>query len=115
MKNQLKKGDVFYAELPDTKSRVIHGRRPVVIVSDHNRSTISVIPMTTTKQKRQSATHVHVGKEHGLRPSTVLAEQIQCVDRAQLCRFVTHLPEPVMGQIQAAVFSGLGFQGRESA
>jgi mRNA-degrading endonuclease toxin of MazEF toxin-antitoxin module len=99
-------GDVYFAELPDTGGRVIHGRRPVIVVSNHGRPALTVIPLTRTKLNRDS---IRIGRECGLaQPSTVLTEQVQCIDRKQLRDFKVTLPPAVMGQIQAALFSGLG-------
>lgn len=108
-KHSVTVGDVFFAELPNTGGRVINGRRPVVIVSNRTRSTVSVLPVTTTPQKNALSTHVKLGPECGLeRPSTALAEQLLCLDIAQLRRFVSHLPRNKMQEIRSAIFSNLG-------
>ena len=110
-KNSVAVGDIFFAELPDTGSRVINGRRPVIIVSNRTRSTISVLPVTTTPQKNTVPTHVKLGPESGLeRPSTALAEQLQCLDIAQLRRFVAHLPHNKMQEIRSAIFSNFSLE-----
>ena len=103
----LKPNEVYTAEMPDNGTRTIRGPRPVAVLAVRG-AMVTVVPMTTTVQKKKYAHHVSAGPEHGLaRPSTLLTEQLTCIDKALIRRFVTRLPDEKMREVKAAISAGL--------
>ena len=91
MRNDMvKRGDIFYADLPPTIGSEQGGIRPVLIVQNDtgNRYSPTTIVVTLTKQQKNDLpTHilVDVDKENGLKyDSTALCEQIKTIDKRRL-------------------------------
>lgn len=82
------RGDILYAELGAAVGSEQAGFRPVVVVQNDvgNRysPTVVVAPLTSNIRKNILPTHVHVGRESGVRPSLVLLEQLRTVDKCRL-------------------------------
>jgi len=118
MTNQLTRGAIFYANLPNVGGNVQNGMRPVVIVQNnagnrHSPTTI-VMPLTS-RNKKSMPTHIKVKQGLGLdRDSTILAEQVICINKNQLGRFVTHLPESIMRHVDSALALSIGLFGKMS-
>jgi len=107
----IKRGDVFYADLPVSEDSVQGGRRPVVVLSNDIGNAVSpvfiCVPMTT-KIKRSLPTHVKINKGEQLLDSTVLCEQILTVGKERLGKHMMHLPDSTMRSIENAVHVSLG-------
>ena len=55
-------------------------------------------------------THVHVGRESGVRPSLVLLEQLRTVDKCRLGDKIGHVNKSVMRRVDAAAAISLGLR-----
>lgn len=102
-------GDLFYADLPIVfDSKIQQGKRPVMVVSnDMNNQyspVISIVPLTGHIKKTYLPTHVPI-KGYGLnKPSMILAEQIQSIDKSRLlCQIGTVVDEDKRREIQKAL------------
>lgn len=90
-------GDIYIAELGMDSKGILqsegslqNGVRPIIVISNNKANryspVISIIPMTTSKKKRNLPTHVFI-KDCGLScPSIVLAEQITSLNQSRLKR-----------------------------
>lgn len=92
MKDNIKRGSIFMADLGNRNGSVQAGVRPVVVISNNlnNRfsPTINVLPITS-KIKNNIPVHVEIGRVEGLnQPSTILTEQVLTVNKTQLINFV---------------------------
>lgn len=107
----IKRGDVFFANLPGSEGNVQGFKsRPWVVVqndigNEHSPVTI-VVPMTT-KMKQQIPTHVNLvwGPIYG----TVMCEQIRVVDKEEF-EVVTHLPNEIMTHVDRALAIAIGLK-----
>ena len=103
------RGDILYAELGAAA-----GFRPVVVVQNDvgNRysPTVVVAPLTSNIRKNILPTHVHVGRESGVRPSLVLLEQLRTVDKCRLGDKIGHVNKSVMRRVDAAAAISLGLR-----
>jgi mRNA-degrading endonuclease toxin of MazEF toxin-antitoxin module len=104
----IKRGDIFWANigmLPD--SNIIHGRRPVIVISNNNANIfspiITVLPLTC-RDKKPLSTHVLI-TGFGLRyPSTVLTEQVLTIDKSILQQKISSIAKTdTMKQIEACL------------
>jgi mRNA interferase MazF len=116
MTNQFSRGAIFYADLPNVGGNVINGMRPVVIIQNNTRNSQSpttlVMPLTS-RNKKPMPTHIKLKQGQGLdRDSTILAEQVICINKSQLGRFVTRLPESVMQHVDSALALSIGLFGK---
>lgn len=82
-------GDLYYANLPTLPgSQIQNGIRPVLVVSNDKNNlyspVISIVPLTGSCTKHPLPTHVPI-QGYGLsKPSFILAEQIQSLDKCRL-------------------------------
>ena len=93
---QVKKGDIFYCNLPSSKeqSSIQSGKRPVIIVQNNIGNKFSpttiVVPLTTVSKKSNLPTHVTIkpcevnGLKANFEESTILCEQIITIDKRSL-------------------------------
>ena len=89
MRDTIKRGDIFYADLNPVIGSEQGGVRPVLItqndVGNAHSPTVVTVPLTTKLQKSRMPTHVRIPKNGGLdADSLVLAEQIRTIDRSRL-------------------------------
>ena len=98
------RGDILYAELGAAVGSEQAGFRPVVVVQNDvgNRysPTVVVAPLTSNIRKNILPTHVHVGRESGVRPSLVLLEQLRTVDKCRLGDKIGHAKALCAGLMQ---------------
>lgn len=110
----VKRGDVFYADLPVVGS-VQGGVRPVVIISNdmNNRysPTVQIIPLTSKGKKKNLPVHVCIeAKENVLgKESQALVEQLTTVDKSVLMDKKGSLPKAVIHAIETAIRIQFGF------
>lgn len=91
---EIKRGDIYLADLGNGIGSEQHGVRPVLVVQNnkgnHFSPTITVLPITTKIHKSKGLpTHVLIRNNGGLeQASAIMAEQIVTIDRN---RFFTYL------------------------
>lgn len=113
---QVRRGDIFFADLSPVVGSEQGGVRPVLVVQNDigNKYSPTVIVAAITSQidKAKLPTHVELKASlHGLeRDSVVLAEQIRTIDKRRLREKVAHLEGVVMAQVDEALMISLGFQ-----
>ena len=110
----IRRGDIFFAELPRGTGSVYYGVRPVLIISNNSNNTyshtVTAIPLTS-KNKNHLPTHVIIPAENGLRvDSTVMCENICNYSTDILREKITAIDENsfVMKKIEKAVRIQLG-------
>lgn len=89
---EIKRGNVFIADLNPTIGSEQYGRRPVVILSnDLNNKyspTILVAPLTKIIKKTKLPTHIMIKKNNFLKyDSLILLEQLRTIDKTRLTDF----------------------------
>jgi len=86
---QLRRGDIYYYNFGEREGSIQCGRRPVLILQgdDFNEKapTVIVAAVTTAIKKKYLPSHIYLGEHFGLeKPSMVLLEQIQTVNKTDL-------------------------------
>ena len=106
-RNLILRGDILYAELGMAAGSEQVGFRPVVVIQNDvgNRysPTVIVAPMTSNIRKNILPTHVHVGRESGVRPSLVLLEQLRTIDKQRLKERICHIDDELLEQVNQAL------------
>ena len=119
MDHNIKRGDIYYADLSPVVGSEQGGIRPVLIVQNNvgNRYSPTVIAAAITSQvnKAKMPTHISLGaRSFGLtKDSVVLTEQIRTLDKRRLREKMGTLDAANMRRIDEAlaVSFGLGTEG----
>lgn len=111
---EVRRGDIYIADLDPVVGSEQGGVRPVVIVQNDrgNRFSPTVIcaAMTSRMTKNDLPTHVWVSaKDSGLRSdSLVLCEQLRTLEKRRLQALVGHVDQLVIRRVDAALRAALG-------
>ena len=112
----IKRGDIFYADLSPVVGSEQGGIRPVLIVQNDvgNKYSPTVIAAAITSQqfKTKMPTHISVNASVcGLsKDSVVLLEQIRTLDKKRLREKMGNLPEVDMDRIDDALSVSIGLK-----
>jgi len=111
---QIKRGDIYYADLSPVIGSEQGGIRPVVIVQNDvgNKYSPTVIAAAITSKinKAKLPTHIEIDAEtFGLpKDSVVLAEQIRTIDKKRLRERIGHLDSDYMYKVSDALSISFG-------
>lgn len=112
----VKRGDIFYADLSPVVGSEQGGIRPVIIIQNDigNRYSPTVIVAAIASQinKAKLPTHVEISsEEYGLnRDSVVLLEQIRTLDKKRLKEKIGHMTEDDMKKVNKSLLISLNLQ-----
>ncbi len=115
-KVNIRRGDIYYADLSPVIGSEQGGIRPVLIVQNDigNKYSPTVIAAAITSRtgKSKLPTHIEVyADKYGLaRDSVILLEQIRTLDKKRLKEKMGHLDEDVMGQVNDAITVSFGLE-----
>lgn len=110
----IKRGDIFYADLSPVKGSEQGGIRPVLIIQNNvgNKFSPTVIAaaITSKKSKALIPTHIEVeAKENGLlKNSVILLEQIRTLDKKRLKEKMGKLDYKEMNKVDEALSISFG-------
>ena len=112
---QIKRGDIFYADLSPVVGSEQGGIRPIVIlqndVGNKYSPTVIVAAITSQINKAKIPTHIELSasKYNLQKDSVVLHEQIRTIDKRRLKQKVSSLDIIKMKEINRAILISLGF------
>ena len=110
----VKRGDIYYADLSPVVGSEQGGLRPVLIIQNDigNRYSPTVIAAAITSRmgKNKLPTHIEVyaGKVGLARDSVILLEQIRTLDKRRLREKMGHLDEDAMARVNNAISVSFG-------
>lgn len=113
----IRRGDIYYADLSPVVGSEQGGMRPVLIVQNDvgNRHSPTVIAaaITSKMSKTRLPTHIDIYAEKaGLaKDSVVLLEQIRTIDKKRLGERMGHLDDDIMGEVNNAINISFGLGG----
>lgn len=113
----IRRGDIYYADLSPVVGSEQGGLRPVLIVQNDvgNKYSPTVIAAAITSRvsKAKLPTHIDVfGQNVGLtRDSVILLEQIRTLDKARLKEKMGHLDDSIMQDVNNAISVSFGLSG----
>ena len=114
MDTNVKRGDIYYADLSPVVGSEQGGVRPVLIVQNDtgNRYSPTVIAAAITSQTNKAKLPTHItlaAHSYGLpRDSVVLLEQIRTLDKRRLREHMGRVDNAVMEKIDAAIAVSFG-------
>lgn len=117
----IKRGDIYYADLSPVVGSEQGGVRPVLIVQNDigNRYSPTVIAAAITSKlsKNRLPTHIDIigcAQDFGLsRDSVILLEQIRTIDKRRLKEKMGHIDRATMAQVDGALGVSFGLTERE--
>ncbi|MGN0748091.1 MAG: type II toxin-antitoxin system PemK/MazF family toxin [Christensenellales bacterium] len=115
MERQIRRGEIYFADLSPVVGSEQGGIRPVLIIQNDvgNKYSPTVIISAITSQlsKAKIPTHVELSaREYNLpKDSVVLLEQIRTIDKRRLKEKVSELDNKKMREINLALLVSLGF------
>lgn len=110
----VRRGDIFYADLSPVVGSEQGGVRPVLIVQNDvgNKYSPTVIAaaITSQQQKARIPTHIAIGAEStGLsKDSVVLLEQVRTIDKRRLKEKMGSVDEASMSKVNEAISISFG-------
>ncbi len=116
MDTNIKRGDIFFADLSPVIGSEQGGMRPVLIiqnnVGNHYSPTVIVAAITSRITKPKMPTHVGmVGGRDGLeRDSVILLEQVRTIDKQRLRDRISTLPANKMREVDNALSISLALK-----
>lgn len=114
MLTNIRRGDIFYADLSPVVGSEQGGLRPVLIIQNDvgNRYSPTVIAAAITSRmgKTRLPTHidVHADKMGLAKDSVILLEQIRTLDKRRLKEKMGHLDSTVMSRVNNAIAVSFG-------
>lgn len=113
---QVRKGDIYFAELSGTVGSEQSGTRPVLVIQNnvgnqHSPTTI-VAAITSKYEKATLPTHITLEKHYGLpRRSIVLLEQIRTIDKQRLLNYIGTVDSETMREVEGGILVSFGIGG----
>ena len=118
--DEIKRGDIYLADLGNGIGSEQHGVRPVLVVQNnkgnHFSPTVTVLPITTKIHKSKGLpTHVIISDKYGLEQrSSIMAEQIVTIDRSRFFTYLGSISDKEMDKdVNKAIRIQLGLSRRE--
>ncbi len=114
----IKRGDIYYADLSPVVGSEQGGLRPVLIIQNDvgNKYSPTVIAAAITSKMAKSKLPTHIdlyANEVGLsKDSVVLLEQIRTLDKQRLKEKMGHLDDQFMNEINNAIAVSFGLSGQ---
>lgn len=110
---EIRRGDIFYADLRPVVGSEQGGVRPVLIIQNDvgNRHSPTVIcaAITSRMNKAKLPTHIEISslEYHIVKDSVILLEQLRTIDKQRLREKVCHLDARVMEKVNKALYISL--------
>lgn len=117
MKRQIKRGDIYHANLDNGIGSEQKGGRPVLIISNdmgnyYSRTVIAAVITSSIESKSNLPTHFFIKTQQRLmRDSIVLLEQIKTIDKIRLSNYLGTLDNETMVKINDALAVSVGLKG----
>jgi mRNA interferase MazF len=113
---EIKRGDIFYADLSPVVGSEQGGMRPVLIIQNnignHYSPTVIIAAITARISKPKMPTHIAISAEKTRveKDSVILLEQIRTIDKQRLHDRVDHLSDKFMKRVDAALKVSIGLK-----
>jgi len=111
---EIRRGDIYYADLSPVLGSEQGGVRPVLVlqndIGNKYSPTIIVSAITSQINKAKLPTHIEIdGCEYGLnKNSVILLEQVRTIDKCRLREKAGHLDHHLMNRVNSAISTSFG-------
>ena len=112
-RKQIRRGDIYHADLRPTIGSEQDGIRPVLIIQNNMGNqyspTVIAAAITSRQTKANIPTHVLVGGVPGMLPnSTIMLEQLRTLDKSRLLEYIGTANQETMQQVDEAFSVSVG-------
>jgi len=115
--NNIKRGEIYYADFTSALGSEQGGIRPVLILQNnmgnHYSPTTIVAAITSKEKKNLLPTHVPIPAGCLKRNSVVLLEQLRTIDKTRLGDYLGKLDKATMAKVDHAIITSLGIKVME--
>ena len=113
IQKEIRRGEIYYANLNSVVGSEQGGFRPVLIVQNDmgnkHSATVIIVPITHSTHKRPLPTHVVIPHRYGFDSDCIaLAEQIRTIDRMRIIRYMGCIDEYVQSKVDNALLRSVG-------
>lgn len=113
----IKRGDIYYADLTPVVGSEQDGIRPVLCIQNNTGNKFStttiIAPITSRTVKNNLPTHVPISTEGLMEHSYVLLEQIRTIDKIRFREYVGKISSEDMGRVDHAIVVSMGLKYTE--
>ena len=112
---EIRRGDIFYADLSPVVGSEQGGIRPILIIQNNvgNRYSPTIIAGAITSQLTKAKLPTHIEVKHGqfglAKDSVILLEQLRTLDKRRLREKVGSLDRETQRRVDKAILISLGF------
>jgi len=115
MTKEIKRGDIYYADLDQTIGSEQSGTRPSLVVQNdlgnRHSPTTQIVPLTTRHKKASLPTHVRLSPACGLDTTSIaLIEQLRTIDKSRLDAYVGRISTSEQTAVNRALVISLGLE-----
>ena len=103
---EVKRGDLYYAQLPVSVGSEQSGKRPVVIIQNdkgNEYSPTTIVALITSQSKKFLPTHVAISNRALPYNSTIMAEQVRTIDKSRLGKNIGRISNEEMNYLDRAL------------
>ena len=104
---EVRKGEIYYADLSPVVGSEQGGIRPVVILQNDKGNyyspTTIVAAVTSRRKKKYLPTHIEIKNPNLKRKSVVMLEQVRTIDKSRLLGYIGKVDDNTMQKIDEAV------------
>jgi len=116
---EVKRGEMYFADLSPAVGSEQGGFRPVLIIQNDTGNrfspTVVIAPLTGKTKRTEMRTHYPLPVGSGLEvPSIVLLEQVRAIDKRRLDKRIGRLNEKIMKGIDRAIAVSMGLHYEEN-
>ena len=116
----IKRGDIYYADLSPAIGSEQAGLRPVIVLQNdigNKYSPVVIVAAITSKQKSKGMkTHIKIGRNCGLdRDSVIMLEHIRTIDKSRLEKYISSADDADMYKVNKGIIVSFGLQERYGA
>ena len=104
---EVKKGEMYYADLSPVVGSEQVGIRPVIILQNDKGNRYSpttiIASVTSRRKKKYLPTHIQINVPQMKRKSVVMLEQVRTIDKGRLLKYIGKVDDSTMQKIDKAV------------
>ncbi len=106
----VKRGDIYIADLADTEGSEQRGIRPVLVIQNDKGNTYAptVIIASISSRMHKALFPTHVVLEGMQRPSFAALEQIRTIDKGRLRKHIGRIDYETQNKVNRAILVSLG-------
>ena len=110
---QIRRGEIYYADLNPVIGSEQGDRRPVLVVQNdvgnRHSPTIVIVPLTCNLNKKSLPTHVFIPRHGNLEhDSLALVEQIRTIDNSRISEYIGCVTKQQQSEIDSALAVSIG-------